>query len=110
MNEQTTNQNVDSLREELRALREEMVTLKSNAANTTQADSEQRGFTKELQDELRNTLNKAREKSDEVLDQARAQGEKAVDQLGKQIGERPLLSLLLVFFIGLVVAKFFERR
>lgn len=114
MNEQTANQDVDSLREELRLLREEMASLKNNAANATQTDSTQdaaqRDFAKELQDELRNTLNKAREKGDEVLDQARAQGEKAVDHIGKQIGERPLLSLLLVFFVGLIVAKFLERR
>jgi ElaB/YqjD/DUF883 family membrane-anchored ribosome-binding protein len=110
MNEQAANQEVDVLREELRLLREEMADLKNNATNATQTDTAQRDFAKELQDELRNTLNKAREKGDEVLDQARAQGEKAVDQIGKQIGERPLLSLLLVFFVGLIVAKFLERR
>jgi ElaB/YqjD/DUF883 family membrane-anchored ribosome-binding protein len=114
MNEQAANQEVDVLREELRLLREEMADLKNNAPNATHAgaaqDAAQRDFAKELQDELRYTLNKAREKGDEVLDQARAQGEKAVDQIGKQIGERPLLSLLLVFFVGLIVAKFLERR
>lgn len=114
MNEQTSHQEVDSLREELRILREEMASLKNSTANNAQTDSaqdaSQRDFAKELQDELRSTLNQAREKGDDILDQARAQGEKAVDQIGKQIGERPLLSLLLVFFVGLIVAKFLERR
>jgi len=104
MDAKTPSNDMDALRAEIQALRDE---LKRVSQNT---ESDQRDFAREIQDELRQTLNKARDKGEEVLDQARASGDKAIAQLEKQIEERPLLTLLLVFFAGLLLSRLMDRR
>ena len=104
MTQSDNTQDVESLRREIEKLREEITNLGSSNAKTN------RDFAQEIQEELRNTLNQARDKGQDVLNKARASGDQAIDQLEKQIGERPLLTLLLVFIVGLVMAKLFERR
>ena len=104
MTQSDNTQDVESLRREIEKLREEITSLGNSNAKTN------RDFAQEIQEELRHTLNQARDKGQDVLDKARASGDQAIDQLEKQIGERPLLTLLLVFIVGLVMAKLFERR
>ena len=102
--EQQSSNEVDALRAELEKMREEMSKLTSSDMQST------RDFAKEIQSELRNTLNQARDKGRDFLDQAKEGGDKAIGKLEKQIEERPLLTLLIVFIAGLLLAKLFERR
>lgn len=95
---------LDSLRAEIQALRDELAQL-SAAQPATDRD-----FAKEIRDELRQTLDKARATGEQVLDKARAGGDKAIEEIEKQIEQRPLLVLLLVFLAGLFLAKLVDRR
>ena len=95
---------VEQLRAEIQILRDQLARL-----STTQAESD-RNFAKEIQDELRQTLDKARATGEQVLGKARAGGDKAIDEIEKQIEQRPLLVLLLVFLAGLFLSKLVERR
>lgn len=96
---------------ELDALREEIATLRAELARARGSDAESRKrLASELQEELRETLESVREKSQDVLERARASGDRVIDDLEKQIQKQPLLSLLLIFLAGILMAKLFERR
>lgn len=44
------------------------------------------------------------------LDVAKAKGKKTVESVESQIQEKPFMSLLIAFIVGLVLGKLFDRR
>lgn len=99
-----SHQDIEALRKEIDALKAELAQLRKPGSDNPQR------LTEELQEELRQTLENVRARSQAAFDKARTQGDKVIDDLEKRIQDRPLLSLLLMFLAGAVMARLLERR
>lgn len=104
MPDSNVKQEIDTLKSDVAKLRDDIGELVSAlvdlvgdkaAATRTRVESE----AKERLDELRAALERARER-----------GGRAVGQMEHQIEERPLLSVLAAFGIGLILGKLLDRK
>jgi ElaB/YqjD/DUF883 family membrane-anchored ribosome-binding protein len=96
MTENKIQNDVESLKKDMAALRED---LKGLTRALVEHGKTEAGETK---DRLVSELNKE-------LESAREQGEKAVQSVERQIQERPLISLLVALLLGLVFGKLLDR-
>lgn len=110
---------VQVLRDEIAALREELARLMAAMPDTgpTEQSGERasdRDFAGEIRDELKDSIDRARaiveEKGREFMDKARTDGVDAMADLETRIRQYPVLSVFLVFIAGLLLGKLFERR
>lgn len=85
MESKTPQEGFNQLREELRALRDE------------------------IRRENRDALNQVRSKSDKALKQAKKKGNKAVQGFEHGVEDRPYLSLMIMFLAGILVGKLIDR-
>lgn len=93
-----------NLDKDIESLKENVANLRSDILQITQAllekgKSETEVTKDRLIDELKYDLDAAREK-----------GKKTVESVERQIQEKPFLSLLIAFVIGLFLGKLFDRK
>ena len=93
-----------NLDKDIESLKENVANLRSDISKITQTllekgKSETEVAKDRLIEELKYDLEAAREK-----------GKKTVENVESQIQEKPFLSLLIAFIIGLVLSKVFDRR
>ena len=104
MAETNLSREMESLREDLAKLREDFAGVAEalKDAGHKKAEGAREG--------LADLLSSVREEIKGALDQARDKGKKSVENVGHQIEERPLTSLLTAFGVGFVLAKLLDRR
>jgi ElaB/YqjD/DUF883 family membrane-anchored ribosome-binding protein len=114
MTENKIQNDVESLKKDMAALREDLKGL--TRALVEHGKTEAGGARDNLVDRLREEVDKAGETKDRLvselnkeLESAREQGEKAVQSVERQIQERPLISLLVALLLGLVFGKLLDR-
>ena len=88
---------IDKLRADLSSLTKHM----KEVGNSAAADAKKAGADKV--DELRNELER-------TAQQLKRQGEASVAEVEKTIQEKPLLSLLAAFGVGMLITRFLDRR
>lgn len=103
-----------SAQDDYRNVKEDIQLLRDDLAKLTKAVAEgQKGNISSLRDEIRKesraALKAARERGDEALNRAREAGDKAVHDVEHKIEERPFLSVIIVFLVGLLVGKLLDR-
>lgn len=91
-----TEDEYQQVKDDLKALREDMAALTRSVAESQKANLT--GLRDQLEKESR-----------EALDYARKTGDKALHDVEERITERPLLSILLMFLAGLLVGKLLDR-
>jgi ElaB/YqjD/DUF883 family membrane-anchored ribosome-binding protein len=97
-------QEMDAVREHIQALRTELATLTTHIKGLSSAKLEQAQLAGSLRiEELGGELQRA-------ADALRQHGQASVAQFEKTIREKPLLSLLAAFGVGVVLARLLERR
>lgn len=84
------------VKDDLKALREDLAALTRSVADNQKANLSS----------LRDQLEK---EGREAIDYARKTGDKALHDVEDKITERPLLSILLMFLAGLLVGKLLDR-
>lgn len=75
------------------ALRQDMATLRHDLSSV-----------------LDHVIDDSKEKSRELRDKAKDAGKRAMDATESQIKERPFLSVLMVFVIGMILGKMLDQR
>ncbi|MDF1820525.1 MAG: hypothetical protein P1U64_03070 [Alcanivoracaceae bacterium] len=104
-------EDIEQLQAEIAALKKQLGELASQAGRVAENRTlEARDFARELQKELGETLDAARDRSHDLIDRARDKSEQTIDSLEKKIEQYPLLSLFLVFIAGLLVGRLFDRE
>ena len=95
---------VDALKEDVAKLRADLAGL---AEALIQAGRQEAGTAKDkLEDEARKRLEGLRSAAGD----ARAFGRSALESIETQIGEKPLISVLVAFAVGIVFGKLADRR
>ena len=100
---------------EVEALKHDLSALREDVARLTRAVSEnQKSNVNSLRDELRRESKEAwqnaKKRGDEALGKAKDYGDRRVHEVESRIEERPFLSLLIIFLVGLVIGKLTDRR
>jgi len=98
------NQDVDALKEDVRRLREDLASLTESLKKVAHGGAEI-GRAR-AQDELERLY----EQFQETYDSVRREGGRARTGLEKEIGERPFITLLGAFLVGIVLGKFMSAR
>ncbi|WP_111493964.1 MULTISPECIES: DUF883 family protein [Marinobacter] len=103
-----------SPQDDYRRVKEDIQLLREDLAKLTKAFSENQksnisGLRDEIRRESREALRHARERGDEVFNRAKEAGDKAIHDVEHKIEERPFLSVLIVFLVGLLVGKLMDR-
>ncbi|QSP94779.1 DUF883 family protein [Marinobacter salinisoli] len=95
------------VKQDLQQLRDDLATL------TKALTEEQKGNISSLRDEIRRESQQAfdqvRQKGNEAVDRAKNAGDKAIHDVERKIEERPLLSVVIMFLIGVLVGKLLDR-
>lgn len=107
MEAKSTQQDYEQVRDDLRALREDLARL-SKAVTDSQKNNIS-SIRDEIRRESRAALDSVRKRGDEALDYARDLGDKAVHDVEHRIEQRPFLSILIMFLAGLVIGKLLDR-
>jgi ElaB/YqjD/DUF883 family membrane-anchored ribosome-binding protein len=100
----TVNNELDSLKSDMSKLRSDLAGL---AEALIKAGKHEAGAAKErLEEEVHTRLDSLREKAGD----AREAGANALKSIESHIEERPFVSMLVAFAVGLVFGKFLDRR
>jgi ElaB/YqjD/DUF883 family membrane-anchored ribosome-binding protein len=104
MAERDLQKDLDTVKEDLAKLRSDIAELTQSLVDTGRSEvsaarSRLRAEARNLQRELRETLS-----------ETGAQGLKTVESVEQMLTERPLVSLLAAFGLGLLVGTFLQRR
>lgn len=96
--------NEDGLDNDLESLRDDVSKLKSDISDITQkliykAKSDSGPMKDKIIEDLKNEL-----------DRARGKGRETFESVEQQIQEKPLMSLLIAFILGLLLGKLLDRR
>lgn len=99
------------LRQDMQTLRDDVTKLRSDLSGITQrlleAGKDEAGMARyKLEAEVRKLL----EEVSQTLGQTRERSRKAVEGVEQKIGERPLISLIIAFIVGLLLGKLFDRK
>jgi len=93
---------VERLKEDIGALRRDISAL-TEALGSVASD-----YVEEARAKAREKTTEARERVEERVNQVADSGKKAVDDLGDQIGERPITSMLAAAGVGFLVARILD--
>jgi len=104
MSAHTVSSELDSLRSDVSKLRSDLAGL---AEALLKAGKHEAGAAREkLEEEVSKRLDSLREKAATVRDA----GQTAIETIENQIEERPFISMLVAFAVGLVFGKLVDRR
>ncbi|PZA08860.1 MULTISPECIES: YqjD family protein [unclassified Meiothermus] len=95
---------LQALKDDLRSLREDVRSLMESLKGAASSKA------KELGHALKETGDQLGSQVKDALDAAREKGERAASDLESRVQERPLLSLLVAFGLGLVLSRILDRR
>lgn len=95
------------VKEDMQLLREDLAKLTKAVADGQKSNIS--GLRDEIRRESRDALKHARERGDEALTKARDAGSKAIHDVEHKIEDRPFLSVVIVFLVGLLVGKLLDR-
>ena len=103
-----------SSQDEYKQVKQDLQQLKDDLANLTRAVSDsQKSNISSLRDEIRRESREAfdqvRQKGNDALDRAKNAGDKAVHEVEHKIEERPFLSIMIMFLVGVLVGKLLDR-
>lgn len=103
-----------SSQDEYKQVREDLKQLREDMANLTRTFSEgQKSNISNLRDEIRKESREAfdqvRQKGNDALNRAKDAGDKAVHDVEHKIEERPFLSVVIMFLVGVLVGKLLDR-
>lgn len=103
-----------SSQDEYKLVREDLKQLREDLANLTKTFSEgQKSNISNLRDEIRKESREAfdqvRQKGSDALNRAKDAGDKAVHDVEHKIEERPFLSVVIMFLVGVLVGKLLDR-
>ena len=99
------------LRQDMQILRDDVTKLRSDLSGITQrlleAGKDEAGNARyKLEAEVRNLLDEV----GQALGQTRERSRRAVEGVEHKIEERPLISLIIAFIVGLLLGKLFDRK
>lgn len=99
---------------EYEQVRADLKKLSDDLSNLTKSVTEgQKSNISSLRDEIRRESREAfdqvRQRGDEAINRARDAGTKAIDETETKIGERPFLSIMIMFLAGLLVGRLLDR-
>lgn len=100
--------------DEYNQVKQDLQQLRDDLAKLTRAVTEgQKGNISSLRDEIhresREAFDQVRQKGNEAVERAKTAGDKAIHDVEKKIEERPLLSIVIMFLIGVLVGKLLDR-
>lgn len=103
-----------SSQDEYNQVKKDLQQLRDDLANLTRAVSEnQKSNISSLRDEIRResreTLDQVRQKGSDALNRAKDAGDQAVKDVEHKIEERPFLSVIIMFLVGVLVGKLLDR-
>ncbi|TBW58495.1 DUF883 family protein [Marinobacter halodurans] len=107
MEAQTPQDDYKRVKEDIQLLREDLAKLTRAVADGQKNNIS--NLRDEIRKESREALRHARERGDEVFNRAREAGDKAIHDVEHKIEERPFLSVVIVFLVGLLVGKLLDR-
>ncbi|MBW7470778.1 hypothetical protein QQF73_04885 [Marinobacter sp. M216] len=104
-----------SSQDEYNQVKQDLQQLRDDLAKLTKVVSEdQKGNISSLRDEIRResreVFNQAKQKGTETLNRAKDAGDKAVQDVEHKIEERPFLSIIIMFLVGVLVGKLLDRE
>ena len=92
------------------AVAEDLAALKRDFATLMNQMSQMRsGAFKVAGDAAESTLGEISDRADRLYDSLVAQGERSVKAIGRQVEERPVMSLLIAFGVGFIVSRLLSR-
>ncbi|MBZ2168727.1 YqjD family protein [Marinobacter sp. F4216] len=100
--------------DEYNQVKQDLQELRDDFAKLTRAVTEdQKGNISSLRDEIRResqaAFDQVRQKGSDAVDRAKNAGDKAISDVERKIEERPLLSVIIMFLIGVLVGKLLDR-
>jgi len=99
----------DGVREELETLRADFAKLQSDVGELVQALKEAGSErVNSARDGVADELRRRRERLEERLGAARDRGRRVADEVGEEVAQRPLTSLLAAFGVGFILAKLMQ--
>ncbi|MDY6816517.1 MAG: hypothetical protein SV598_11710 [Pseudomonadota bacterium] len=103
-----------SSQEEYKQVQQDLQQLREDLANLTHAVTEsQKSNISSLRDEIRResreAFDRVRKTGNDTLNRAKDAGDKAVDEVEHKIEERPFLSIVIMFLVGILVGKLLDR-
>ncbi|WP_148864297.1 DUF883 family protein [Marinobacter fonticola] len=107
MEAKNTQDDYRHVKEDLQLLRDDLAKLSRAVADGQKSNIS--SLRDEIRKESRDALRHARERGDEALNRARDAGSKAYHDVEHKIEERPFLSVVIMFLVGLVVGKLLDR-
>ncbi|MEQ5836059.1 DUF883 family protein [Marinobacter sp. R17] len=107
MEAQTPQDDYKRVKEDIQLLREDLAKLTRAVADGQKSNIS--NLRDEIRKESREALRHARERGDEAFNRAREAGDKAIHDVEHKIEERPFLSVVIVFLVGLLVGKLLDR-
>lgn len=104
-----------SSQDEFNQVKQDLQQLRDDLAKLTKAVSDdQKSNISSLRDEIRResreAIDQARQKGTDALNRARDAGDKAVHDVEHKIEERPFLSIVIMFLVGVLVGKLLDRE
>lgn len=101
-------------KDEFSQVKQDLQQLREDLAKLTRAVTEgQKSNISSLRDEIRKESRQAfdqvKEKGNEALHRAKDAGDKAIHEVEHKIEERPFLSVLIMFLVGVLVGKLLDR-
>lgn len=97
----------EQVREDLQKLRDDLSKLTKSVAEGQKSNIS--SLRDEIRRESREAFDQVKQRGDEAFNRARDAGTKAVDDVEHRIGERPFLSIVIMFLAGLLVGRLLDR-
>lgn len=88
---------IDQLKKDLKKLNESLIGLGRDGIDAVQSESAAR-------------LEALRKEADEIAGRLKSKGQSQYDALEAQVQEKPLLTLLAAFGLGLIISRIIDRR
>lgn len=107
MEKQTARDDYGHVKEDLQLLREDLAALTKSVADGQQANAN--NLKDEISREAHAVFDNLRKRGDAALTRATKAGSQTVDNVEGKIGERPFLSIILMFLAGIIVGKMLDR-
>ncbi|WP_372985592.1 YqjD family protein [Marinobacter sp.] len=103
-----------SSQEEYKQVQKDLQQLREDLANLTHALTEgQKNNISSLRDEIRRESREAfdqvKKTGNDALHRAKDAGDRAVNEVEHKIEERPFLSIIIMFLVGVLVGKLLDR-
>ncbi|WP_198929147.1 DUF883 family protein [Marinobacter sp. X15-166B] len=108
MEAKTTQDDYRRVKEDLQLLKEDLSALTKTVAEGHKNNIS--SIREEIRRETQEALTKARKRGEEALHKAKDKGDKAIHDMEDTIGERPFLSILIMFLAGVIVGKLLDRQ